>query len=219
MRLYYHPLSPIARRVWLALLEKEILFEPILVDLKARENLTPEYLDLNPFHHVPTLVDGDVRILESFAILDYLEAKFPTPSLSPKDADAIAQMRMVQMVIANELVPKLPQLVLLETQSSPEEAMQRHIDTVLRFLAEQLGHADYFGGTTLSLADITAGAALPLTVRLGLSLQDYPTLATWCDRIVSRPAWQQTDPAPAALTTWKRWISAMVKRKQRQLAR
>ena len=39
LKFYYHPLSPIARRVWLALLEKDITFEPVLVDLKARENL------------------------------------------------------------------------------------------------------------------------------------------------------------------------------------
>ena len=55
LKFYYHPLSPIARRVWLALLEKEIAFEPVFVDLKNRENLKRDYLALNPFHHVPRL--------------------------------------------------------------------------------------------------------------------------------------------------------------------
>lgn len=53
---YYHPLSPVARRVWLFLLEKEIPFHPVVVDLR-QEQFTPEFLTLNPFHHVPVIVD------------------------------------------------------------------------------------------------------------------------------------------------------------------
>ena len=214
---YYHPLSPIVRRVWLALLEKDIPFEPVLVDLKERENLTPKYLALNPFHHVPVVVDDNIRIFESFAILDYLEAKFPTPALSPQAPAAIAQMKMVQQVIANEFVPKLP---ILATAKGNEldSATQHHIQIVLTFLTEQLETTDYFGGDRLNLADITVGAALPLSVRLGLELQNYPQLQAWCDRITTRAAWQHTDPDPVALDAWQRWITVMVKRKKRQLA-
>ena len=195
---YYHPLSPIARRVWLALLEKQIPHEPVLVDLKARENLQPDYL----------------------AILDYLEVQFPQPALSQSTPQGIARMKMVQLVIANELMPKLPQLVFLADESSPGDiATLQHVQTVFTFLSEQLGEADYFGGDRLALADITAGAALPLIRRLGVDLQNYPRLDTWCDRVAARPAWQQTEPTTTDLQAWKRWITAMVKRRQRQLSK
>lgn len=216
LKLYYHPLSPIARRVWLALLEKEIPYEPVLMDLKERENLQPEFLSLNPFHHVPVVVDGETRILESFAILDYLEATYPTPALTPKLPSQLAQMRMVQMVIANEFLPKLPALVAAGDPSEIDEGTRRHTDTVLKFLVEQLSYARFFGGEQLSLADVTVGAALPLTTRLGLDLRAYPTLLAWCDRVMARPAWQQTEPDDEALQAWKRWISLMVKRHQRR---
>lgn len=47
LKFYYHPLSPVARRVWLALLEKELPFEQILVNLAKGEQRTSSYLDLN----------------------------------------------------------------------------------------------------------------------------------------------------------------------------
>jgi glutathione S-transferase len=46
------------------------------------------------------LVDGDFRVIESFAILDYLEARYPTPALMPAIPAAIAKVRMVEMVTA-----------------------------------------------------------------------------------------------------------------------
>lgn len=212
---YYHPLSPIARRVWLALLEKEIPFEPMLVNLKARENRKPEFLSINPFHHVPVIVDEGIRILESFAILDYLETKHPKPALMPTTAGELAHMRMVQMVVANEFVPKLPAILAAnasEEADDSDRALMRRIDTVLQFLSEQLGQLEYFGGDRISLADITVGAALPLTTRLGLSLKEYPTLAAWCDRVMARSAWQQTEPEAEALASWQRWVTLMAKR-------
>lgn len=214
---YYHPLSPIARRVWLALLEKQVPHHAVLVDLKAKANLEPEYLAINPFHHVPALVEGKLRLIESFAILDYLDAQFPQTSLTPKDPVAVARMRMVQMVVANELVTKLPALAYLGDEGAhPKAELMTHVGTVLTFLKDELGEASFFGGDRLSLADITAGATLPLVRRLGVTLKDYPTLDQWCDRLMIRSAWQTTEPSDADFQAWRRWINLMVKRKQRQ---
>ncbi|MEM1292522.1 MAG: glutathione S-transferase family protein, partial [Cyanobacteria bacterium P01_H01_bin.162] len=163
-----------------------------------------------------------LQILESFAILDYLEANFPTPALSPTNPAAIARMKMVQFVIANELIPQLPGLVFANADAAQSEAaptIPPKLDTVLTFLAAQLGTDDYFGGDRLSLADVTAGAALPLMTRLGVNLPAYASLAAWCDRLTQRTAWQQTDPDAASLAAWQRWITLMVKRKKRQMAK
>ncbi len=211
---YYHPLSPIARRVWLALLEKDIAFTPRIVDLKNRENFQPEYLAIHPFHHVPALVDRDLTLIESFAILDYLDAKFPTRSLSPSEPAMIGQMKMVQLVVANELMPLIPKLILLGDRDGGDGVLRERLDTVLKFLGEQLA-GDYFGGEGLSLADITVGAALPLIRRMGSDLRAYPSLDTWCDRVSARPAWQQTEPSDEDLSAWRRWVNVMVRRRQR----
>lgn len=212
---YSHPLSPIARRVWLALLEKELRFELIEVDLKSGEQRRPEFSARNPFHHVPVLIDGDLTLIESLAILDYLDAKYPARSLTPAEPEAIAQMRMVQMIVVNELVTKLPQMV-AEPQS---DLLAERLKPALVFLATQLGYQDYFGGAALSLADVVAGAALPLMHRLGVSLDGYPTLEQWRSRLMERPAWRHTEPTDEAFAQWKRWVSLMVKRRQQQEAR
>ena len=110
LKFYYHPLSPIARRVWIMLLEKQIPHQPIVVDLAAREHLKPEFLAINPFHHVPAIVDSDLRVIESIAIMDYLELHYPSPALIPDNPAAIAKMRMVQMITVNELMPNFIQI-------------------------------------------------------------------------------------------------------------
>ncbi|NER92380.1 MAG: glutathione S-transferase family protein [Symploca sp. SIO1B1] len=219
LKFYYHPLSPIARRVWIALLEKEIPFEAVIVNPKEGEQLKPEFLSLNPFHHIPVVVDGELRILESLAILDYLEAKHPSPSLMPQEPTQIAKMRMVQMVTTNELITKIPALLIASNSPKSDEATSKHIATALDFLSEQLGDSAYFGGDYLSLADITAGAALSLLVRLGVELKKHPAIAAWHERIIARDSWQQTEPDDDSFNIWKKWVSLVIKRRQQQMAR
>lgn len=202
---YYHPLSPIARRVWLALLEKGIPFEPVLVDLSKNEQLQPEFLALNPFHHVPAITDDGFRLIESLAILDYLESKYPTPTLLPQSTEETATMRMLQMVTVNELVPKLPKLINVDNVPLSNEVIEQ-LDTALTFLDRHLSDRTYFGGDVLTLADIVAGATVPLFCRLGMAIEPYPALTRWCQQITSREAWQATEPNNTDFNNWKHWI-------------
>lgn len=110
LKLYHHPLSTNSRRVWMTLLEKGIPFELVLLELDG-DQFQPEFLALNPFHHVPVLVDDGFRVIETLAILGYLEAKYPTPKLLPTEAQALATVRMVEMVVVNELIPAMSPLV------------------------------------------------------------------------------------------------------------
>ncbi len=217
LKLYYHPLSPIARRVWWALLEKEIPFNPVIVDLRGKQ-FEPNFLAISPFHHVPVLVHDDVHLIESLAILDYLDHQFPQNSLSPIAPAALAKMRMVQMVVTNEVITQLVAIVNAENQPLSTEKKD-HLETCFRFLDEQLGEGDYFGGDRLNLADIITGSTVPLFSRLGISLQPYESLSRWQARIMERPSWQQTNPNDDDFQQWKRWIQLQVKRRQRQRTR
>ena len=84
LTLYHAPISPNSRRVWITLIEKGLEFELVEIKLSG-EQFQPDFLAINPFHHVPALVDDDFSIVESLAILDYLEAKYPTPNMLPKE--------------------------------------------------------------------------------------------------------------------------------------
>ena len=102
LKFYYSRLSINARRVWVTLLEKNLEFEPILLKLNG-DQFAPDFLKINPFHHIPVLIDDDFSLFESLAILDYLEAKYPEPSFMPSLAEELAKVRMIELVTVNEL--------------------------------------------------------------------------------------------------------------------
>lgn len=206
LTLYHAPMSPNSRRVWITLLEKGLEFE--LVEIKLDGKLKPDFLAISPFHHVPALVDDGFNIVESLAILDYLEAKYPTPTMLPKDVKERAIARMVQLVTANELIPAavplLPQMLGLPV-GNPEkiEQAQQKVSTVLKFFENLLGDRPYFGSQNLTLADVVAGTVIPWLPRTGVSLSDYPKLSAWCERLMARPAWQATEPTPEVIEAFK----------------
>ena len=191
---YYHPLSPLARRVWIALLEKNISFTPVVISLKDGEQFKSDFLKINPFHHIPVVVDDGLRVLESLAILDYLECKYPEHSLLPDDASQLAKVRMAQMVANNELSSLVVPLI-AEAENSPKlQKSKRKIKRILNFFEELLEDENYFGGNSLSLGDIVAGNNVMLINKLGFNLDRHQKIKTWCDCLMAREAWQKTQP-------------------------
>ncbi len=211
---YYHPLSPVARRVWIALLEKEIAYEPVVVDLRGDQH-KPEFLALNPFHHVPVIEDDGVRVIESLAILDYLEHKYPIPSLMPEALQARATVRMVQMIAVNEITPKFASLIMQDADPEGFDSAIQHVNTALLFFEQQLGRDHFFGGDRLTLADIVAGSTLALSCRLGVSVAAYPGLSQWLQRLTERESWQKTEPSDRDFGVWRQWLQLRIKRHQR----
>jgi glutathione S-transferase len=215
LKLYHMPISPNSRRVWITLLEKELEFELVEVKLDG-EQFQPEYLAINPFHHIPALVDDGFNIVESLAILDYLEAKYPTPAMLPTDAKDLAVVRMVQLVSVNELLPVLVQLsplILGFPGGNPEkiEEAKQKASTVLKFFENLLGDRPYFGSQNLTLAEVVAGTVVPWLLRGSLFLSDdYPKLSAWCDRLMARPAWQTTEATPEAIEALKSRMAARI---------
>ncbi|WP_333380306.1 glutathione S-transferase family protein [Microcoleus sp. B4-D4] len=226
LKLYHNPLSTNSRRVWIALLEKEIEFE--LVPLKLNgDQFQPDFLAISPFHHVPVLADGDFHIIETLAILDYLEAKYPAIALLPQDAKDLAIARMVQMVTVNELSPAMSPLVrqTFGGAGDPEklEKGRQQVAAVLRFFEDLLGDSlrdsfasrPFFGNSsTITLADVVAGVSVPWLPELGVSLDDYPKLQAWSERLNSRPSWQQTQASPELVEAFKAQMKQLMKPQQ-----
>ncbi|MBN3874333.1 MULTISPECIES: glutathione S-transferase family protein [unclassified Nostoc] len=212
LTLYHQPFSPNSRRVWITLLEKGLEFELVEIKLDG-EQFKPEFLAISPFHHIPVLVDDGLNVVESLAILDYLEAKYPTPAMLPKDGKDLAIARMVQLVTVNELLPAattfLPQLLGLPG-GDPEkiEKAQQKIATVLKFFENLLDDRPYFASHNLTLAEVVAGTVVDVLPSVGISLSDYPKLNAWCDRLVARPTWQATEATPEVIEAFKSMIVA-----------
>ncbi|MBW4556171.1 MAG: glutathione S-transferase family protein [Trichormus sp. ATA11-4-KO1] len=215
LKFYYNRQSPIARRVWLALLEKGIAFESVVLRLDD-DQFQPDFLAINPFHHIPVIVDDGFSVLESIAILDYLESKYPTPALLPTEPQALATVRMVQMVTTNELFPKAISLI-YENEDLPKFVkIKEHIDKVLHFFTKALGDRPFFGSEQLTLADIVAGTIVPFLPKLGFFLSNYPKLNDWSERLMQRPAWQKTALSAEEFAEFKRRVKVLVKLRQRE---
>lgn len=202
LQFYYSPVSLNARRVWVTLLEKQIPFEPKKLSLDG-DQFAPEFTRINPLQRVPVIVDNGLRIVESLAILDYLEAQYPNPSLMPEDAAQIAFVRMVEMTALNELqpaiIPLMKQMVGFEIDPTFIEAAQGRIMTVLTLYKDFLADKPYFVGEQLTLADIVAETLVPSIFMFNLSLDPYPQLKSWIGRLQQRPSMQSTTPSNAQI--------------------
>ncbi len=93
LELYNALQSTCSQKVRLCLWEKGVAYVDRPVSLKDRENLSPEYLALNPNGVVPTLVHDGTPIVNSSVIVEYLDEVFPEHSLTPADPKQRAKMR------------------------------------------------------------------------------------------------------------------------------
>ena len=202
LKFYYNPVSINAIRVWVALLEKQIPFEPILVNLDD-EQFDDDFTAVNPLQRIPVIADNGFRVIESFSTLDYLEAKYPARSLMPSQPEDVAKMRMVEMLAVNELQPATTpftrQLLGLDVDDQKLETAKERVIPVMLFYEDLLGDRTYFVGEEITLADIVAGTMIPSLPLFGFSLDPYPRLKAWLERLSMRESWQQVTPQPEVM--------------------
>jgi glutathione S-transferase len=199
IKLYYHPLSTFSRRVRIALAEKQIAYEAIIVDMAQKKHKDPAYLALNPYGRVPTLEENGFVLYESTAILNYLEATRAEPPLAPADLRqrALVDMHMklcdIQMtrhtgtiIFAKRFLPK---------EKWNEAAMasaKSEIETHLAILDRQLAGKQYLVAEHFTLADI---CYLPFLEFLPLmEIVPPPAIAAWRERLLARPSARATKP-------------------------
>ena len=216
LKFYYSRLSINARRVWVTLLEKQIEFEPILLKLNG-DQFQPDFLQLNPFHHIPVIVDRDLKIFESLAILDYLEAKYPDPVFMPSSPEDIAKVRTIELVTVNELPP--PSIVLMKemldvpVEPAKIERAKQTMTTALQYFEDNLAEDRAYFLEKFSYADIVAGTAVAAIPNLGISLEPYPQVTRWVENLNQRSSWQQTAPSTEELERSKAVMKAILQRR------
>lgn len=194
IKLYDFKSSPNCQRVKVVLAEKNLPYDTVPVDLRNKEQKSPEYLKLNPYGKVPALTDDGTVLYESLIINEYLEEKYPNPPLLPKDPVQKAKARiLIDYGMAHFDAPY--QKLRMELMKDAKEQSQLIIDgakselrKLLQRFEDELGDQPYLMGD-FSLVDADL---IPRFTRLeGFGLLPDPTLpglGKYLERMKERPS-------------------------------
>jgi maleylpyruvate isomerase len=78
---------------------------PIHLTKDGGQQFNDDYAELNPQNFVPTLIDGDIKLIQSMAIMEFLEEAYPNPSILPGNVNDRAQIRALANVVACDIHP------------------------------------------------------------------------------------------------------------------
>jgi glutathione S-transferase len=199
MKLFLLHRCPFGHRASIVLQEKKLAFEREFFQLGKR---APEMEAAGPYAKSPTLIDGDTSVWDSQIVIEYLEERYPTPSLMPADAAQHAEVRMLASRVAPEIFPHLGAIV-KEVQFKPQrdeakvaEALRGFFDA-LESWDRHLAGRTFLVGDALSLADVTLYTAFPAIH--GLVGAEIPVerknLRAWHDRMAARPTTKLLEPS------------------------
>ena len=172
------------------------------VNLLQGEHQLPAHRALNPLGQVPVLVDGDVVLSDSNAILVYLVQRYaPGSAWMPQDPVGQAQLQRWFSLAAGFLAPGIagPRFATL-TGRAVNEVAQATGKRLLAFMEEELkGRAWLLGGAAPSLADVAMVSYTSQAHLAGLPLEAYPRIAAWVARMQALPGYPVlADQLPAA---------------------
>jgi glutathione S-transferase len=214
VELYYFP--PSTRALAIVALKNHLAldceFNPI--DLGRGDQLTPEYLALNPNRKMPTLADGEFVLWESNAILFYMATKRPESGLWPSEVRGQADVLRWLAWESAHWDAESCGMVAFEKASKavlglgePDPAfIARGEHNFARFAAvlnDHLKDRAWLIRDQLTVADFSIGAFVPSAVRLGLPVARFSEISRWYEGLAALPSWRDAVATQnAAMAAW-----------------
>jgi glutathione S-transferase len=179
-------------RVRWTLQELGVDFEAINVNLLQGDHQTPEFLQLNPAGKIPVLVDGDLVLTESVAIVMYLAEKYRDRGFLPSDLRERAELDRWLLFTATELEQPLWRIsrhtnLYPEKERLPAEVSlaQRDFKAMAQIAERHMQHRQFVVGAHVTVADFVLAYTLDWGNEIGL-LGDCPSLRAYIERMYSR---------------------------------
>jgi glutathione S-transferase len=199
MQLYNMPESGNSRKALFLADYLGIKFENKHVNLMTGENRKPEYLAKNPNGKVPTLIDGDLVLWESNAILVYMATLHPESGLLPDDPKKRAEVFRWMFWEANHLNPgftkMLVEALLKKLYGSTEDPdpvllarMADELHKNCELLDNHLAGREYLCGD-LSLADFALGPIFQSAPLLSFDFSRHANITAWFERLTKVKGW------------------------------
>lgn len=201
--LYSGPLSMFGAKAQIAMLEKGLDFDLVMVPYDSARGYSPkhpEVLRINPKKQVPVLVHGVVEIFDSTQIFEYLEDVAPSPPLWPREPAARARARNLEHLSDEVYFPHIIKLMSLQDALSSEPAVTA-IEAANRFYADMERRLDReWLADSYSFADIAFYMAALFGERQSAPLTDAtPRLLVWRERMGKRAP---VKTVVSAMATW-----------------
>jgi glutathione S-transferase len=201
MKLYHFP-SPNPQKVTFALKELGLDCELVPVDLAKGEQREAAFRAVNPFGRVPVLVDGDLTLAESQAILAYIGEKTGRlwPASAAERADALKWLFFLAQHImppAGEVALRIRAKVLgIPVDEATVARGEQALPAAIGILEGRLAANRWLFGADFSLVDCAYCPVLNVIEKAGFSLAAYPKVSAYLDACRARPAWKETPKLP-----------------------
>jgi glutathione S-transferase len=204
IKIYHTPPTRSVRIVWLCE-EMGLPYEAIPVAFGSEP--TPEFAAISPLGQLPAIEDGDVRMIESIAIMQYLMARHgPTKlAVAPDEKDFPAYLQFLEFgeaglcAIGNALVAtnfRAPEDQKKNwTSSYIAEAQRKRLTIVEKHLSDG---REFMAAGRFTAADISVGYAIGVYKYFGMLRRAAPVIESYLERVTARPGYQKAVGQAAA---------------------
>ena len=206
MKLYTYFRSSAAFRVRIALNLKGLAYEPVFVHLAKGQHREGQYAEVNAQALLPTLeLDDGTRLVQSLAIIEWLDEKHPSPPLIPKDSLARARVRSISYLIACEIHPLNNLRVLQHLKRALGQTQEQIDDWYRHWIADGLakleadlargGSGKYCQGDAPTMADCCLVPQIFNAKRYNSDLKPYPTTMRVFENCMKLEAFDRAQPS------------------------
>jgi maleylpyruvate isomerase len=206
MQLYSFFRSGTSHRLRIALNLKGLAYEIVPVDLHSDAHRCASYLELQPQGLVPALLDGGRVLIQSPAVIEWLEETHPMPPLLPADADGRARSRVLAAIVGCDIHPLNNRRVLqaLRRDFGADEAgverwcaawIEPGFDAIEKLLAADTKRGRYCVGDAPTLADVYLVPQVESARRFGIDVARWPRIAAVDAACAALDAFARAAPA------------------------
>ena len=196
LKVHFAPNSRAGRIIWL-LEELELLYEVNKMAFHPKDLKSDEHRTRHPLGRVPVLDDGEVRIFESGAIVEYILERHKNGGLKPQTdsqeyPEYLQWFHYCEGMVMPPINTIIVQTILLPPERKDETALgqaQRLLTKALDPVNKSLEGKDYLIGN-FSAADIMLGHSCYMSNRLGCLTEEMSNLKGYVERISERPAFK-----------------------------
>jgi glutathione S-transferase len=192
LKIYHVRGTRSVRPIWLCF-ELELPVEIVPIDFSSSYRDSPEWRSISPAGKVPALTDGDMTMVESGAMVEYILERYGDGRLKPKASTADSALHH-QWCWFSESTLLRPLGINRILRATSDDASSLLVDAghktqdCLDVIEQTVTGREYLLGEQFYAADIMMGYALGLIAKLGLLNERYPQTQSYLDRISSRDA-------------------------------